>query len=67
MPGGISRLLPGWEQVCELVPAAAPPVSVFQFLAIDRDELGGQSVRDWLAGGESVGPVLGLARVWPGS
>lgn len=60
------ELLPGWEQVWELIPQAATPVSVFRFLTIDREELGHWSVRDWLAAGEPVGPVLDLARGWYG-
>lgn len=60
------ELLPGWEQVWELIPDSAAPVSVYRFLTIERDELGGWSVRDWLAAGESVDPVLDLARGWYG-
>ncbi|MBB1033330.1 helix-turn-helix domain-containing protein [Dietzia sp. CQ4] len=60
------ELLPGWEQVWELIPGSAAPVSVYRFLTIERDELGGWSVRDWLAAGESVDPVLDLARGWYG-
>lgn len=60
------ELLPGWDQVWELIPGSATPVSVYRFLTIERDELGGWSVRDWLAAGEPVDPVLDLARGWYG-
>ena len=60
------ELLPGWQQVWELVPESATPVSVFRFLTIEREELGHWSVRDWLAAGEPVGPVLDMARGWYG-
>ncbi|MDZ4235265.1 MAG: excisionase family DNA-binding protein [Dietzia sp.] len=60
------ELLPGWEQVWAQIPDSATPVSVYRFLTIERDELRGWSVRDWLAAGEPVDPVLDLVRGWYG-
>lgn len=58
--------LPGWKELWPIIPNTATPVSIYRFLTISRDELGGWSVRDWLAAGEPVGPVLDLARGWYG-
>ncbi|MDV8001461.1 hypothetical protein [Rhodococcus sp. IEGM 1408] len=60
------ELLPGWEELWPLIPDTATPVSVYRFLTIERDELQGWSVRDWLAAGEPVEPVLDMARGWHG-
>jgi excisionase family DNA binding protein len=60
------ELLPGWDALWPLIPDTATPVSVYRFLTIQREELGGWSVRDWLAAGEPADPVLDIARDWHG-
>lgn len=58
--------LPGWDALWPLIPDSATPVSIYRFLTIQLDELNGWSVRDWLAAGEPVEPVIDIARGWHG-